>query len=52
VVEFAHAAFERFLLRFERADFVEHGEAFGEDGAAGERDAVLRQIARADAFHG
>ena len=37
--------------RFEGVDLVENGQAFVEDGAAGERDAVLRQIAGADAFH-
>ena len=32
-------------------DFRENRQAFVEDGAPGERDAILRQIARADAFH-
>ena len=51
VVEFAHAAFEDLLLGFERADLVEDGKAFVEDGTAGEVDAVLREIAGADPLH-
>ena len=35
---------------FHRAEVVEHRHAFGEDGAAREREAVLRQIAGGCAF--
>ena len=35
---------------FERAQVVEDGHALGENGAAGERKAVLRQVADGDAL--
>ena len=41
---------QRFHLLLHLAQVLEHAHAFGEDGAAGERQAVLRQIALADAF--
>ncbi len=40
------------LLLFERAQVGEHGHALGEDGAAGERQAFLRQVAEGDALLG
>jgi len=52
VIEFRHATGEVFLFLFERAEGIENGHAFGEDGAAGEIDAVLREVAGADAFGG
>ena len=45
VVELGHPVGEFFHLVFERAQIVEHRHAFGEDGAAGERKAILRQVA-------
>ena len=49
-VELSHALRELLLLVFERTQSGEHGHAFGENGAAGEREAVLRQVAEGDAF--
>ena len=46
-VELGHAVRQRFLLLFHVAQVGEHGHALGEDGAAGEREAVLRQVADA-----
>ena len=39
------------LLGFKGVNLRKDGEAFGKHGAARERDAILRQIARADALH-
>jgi hypothetical protein len=33
------------VFRFQRAELIEDGEALVEDGAAGEREAVLREVA-------
>ena len=52
VVDLAHALLERLLLGFKGADLVENRQAFVEDAASREGDAILRQVARADAFHG
>ena len=41
-----------FLFLFEGAKGVENRHAFGEDGTAGEVDAVLREVAGANAFGG
>ena len=43
---------EVFLLVFERAQVGEDGHAFGEHGAAGKREAFLRQVADGDALLG
>ena len=51
-IELGHAVRQLFLLLFERAQIVEDGHAFGEDGAAGEREAVLREVADAGALLG
>ena len=51
-VEFGHAVGERLLLLFERAEVGENGHALGEDGAAGERKAFLREVADADGLSG
>ena len=47
VVQFRHARGQVFHLLLHVAQVVEHRHALGEDGAAGEREAVLRQIAEA-----
>ena len=44
-IELAHAVRELFHLLLQRAQVGEDGHALGEDGAAGERQAVLRQVA-------
>ena len=49
-IEFGHAVREFLLLVFERAQVGEDGHALGEDGAAGEREAILRQVAQGDAL--
>ncbi len=41
---------ELLVFSFERAELVEDREAFVEDGAAGEREAILRQVADGHAF--
>ena len=51
-VEFGHAAGQVFLLVFEGAQVGEDGHAFGEDGAAGKREAFLGQVAEGDALLG
>ncbi len=51
-VEFGHAVRELFLLVFERAQAGENRHALGENRAAGERQAFLRQIAEGDALLG
>jgi hypothetical protein len=52
-VELGHAMGELFLLDFEVAQIGKDGHAFGEDAAAGKRQAVLRQVAEGDALlHG
>ena len=50
LVELRHAPGELFHLLFHGAQFGEHRHAFGEHGAAGERQPILRQVAGADAF--
>ena len=51
-VEFGHAVGQVLLLLFELAQVGEHGHALGEDGAAGEREPFLRQVAEGDALLG
>ena len=51
-VEFGHAARQVLLLVFERAQAGEDRHALGEDRAAGEREAILRQVAEGDALLG
>ena len=48
-VQLRHAARQLLLLVLEGAQIAEHGHAFGEHGAAGKREALLRQIADAGA---
>ena len=50
MVEFGHAVRQRFEFLFHGAQIVEHRHALGEDGAAGEREAILRQISGGRAF--
>src|SRR5215469_4964883 len=38
------------VLDFKRADLVEDGETFVEDAAAGEREAILREVAEGHAL--
>ena len=49
-IELGHAARQLFLLFFQRPQVVEDRHAFGENGAAGKRKAVLRQIAEGRAL--
>ena len=49
-VELGHAVREALLLLFQRAQVGEDGHALGEDGAAGKRKALLRQVAEGDAL--
>ena len=49
-VEFGHPVRQRFLFLLERQQIGEDGHAFGEDGAAGERKAFLRQVAEGRVF--
>ncbi len=51
-IELGHAVRQLFLLFFERPQVVEDSHAFGENGAAGKREAILRQIAEGRAFLG
>ena len=44
VVEFRHAAGERLHFFFDGFEFGKHGQALGEDGAAGQGEAVLRKV--------
>ncbi len=46
-IELGQRMVQGFQLLLHLAQVREDGHAFGEDGAAGERQAVLRQIARA-----
>ena len=45
VIEFGHLVSEVLHLLLQRAQVAEHRHAFGEDGAAGELQAILREIA-------
>ena len=47
MIELRHAMREFLLLRLRARGFPRRPQAFGEDGAAGERDAILRQVAGA-----
>ncbi len=52
-IEVAHPRGQLLLLFLERPQFVEHRHAFGEYGAAGERESFLGQITDGDAaLHG
>ena len=50
VVELRHAPGEFFHLLFHGAQFGKHRHALGEDSASGERQPILWQVSRADAF--
>ncbi len=50
VVEFGDAMRERLQLPLHGVEFGEHRHAFGKDGAAGKREAILRQISRSSAL--
>ena len=49
-VRVGHRVRQLLVLDFERADLVEDGEALVEDAAAGEREAVLREVAEGHAL--
>ena len=49
-VRVGHRVRELLVLDFEGADLVEDGEALVEDAAAGEREAVLREVAEGHAL--
>ena len=50
MVELGHAPGQLFHLLFHGAQFGKDRHALGEDGASRERQPILRQVARADAF--
>ena len=50
VVEFRHAAGERFHFFFHRMKLVKHRQALGKDGAAGHGEAVLGKVSAGNTF--
>ena len=50
VVEFRHAAGERLHFFFDGMEFGKHRQALGKNSAAGQGEAVLRQVSNGDAF--
>ena len=50
VVEFGDAVGERFQFPLHGVEFGEHRHAFGKNGAAGKREAILRQISGSGAL--
>ena len=50
VIEFRHAASQRFHFLFDGMELGKDGHALGENGAAGHGEAVLRKVSGGDAF--